>query len=235
MKYQIKSKFFTGYFFRNPLEVTEVFIEDFNNALKTEEKEKFIEVAKKMLARCERRAGLSTLGCGKYVDLPLAWTEAIILSQCKGEISEEAFEVLAISLDHAPVLPEQIPVLFFIAESVLYKLCYDAVEKPYLFSCEIKLSKLGFLVFLRLLLLYFFGCGNFSEENKSRLHTGLKALAACEICYQLYPNILFLVHFMLKAGETICETAVISESSIATQASSEEIQDKAFLDTVSHI
>ncbi|XP_044302091.1 transmembrane protein 232 [Varanus komodoensis] len=216
---------------KNPLEVTEVFIEDFNNALKTEEKEKFIEVAKKMLARCERRAGLSTLGCGKYVDLPLAWTEAIILSQCKGEISEEAFEVLAISLDHAPVLPEQIPVLFFIAESVLYKLCYDAVEKPYLFSCEIKLSKLGFLVFLRLLLLYFFGCGNFSEENKSRLHTGLKALAACEICYQLYPNILFLVHFMLKAGETICETAVISESSIATQASSEEIQDKAFLDT----
>ncbi|XP_061479775.1 transmembrane protein 232 [Rhineura floridana] len=214
----------------NPFELTEEFIGDFNYALKTERKEKFIELAKKMLARCKRRSGLSTLGSGKYVDLPVAWTEAVMLSQCKGEIHEEAVEILLISLDHAPIVPDHIPVLFFIAESILYKLCYDSVAKPYLFSCEIKLSKLGFLIFLRLLLLHFFGHQGFSEEHKSRLHVGLKALAASEVCYQLYPNILFMVHFMLKAGETICETAVLSESSLATDASLQETQDKVFPD-----
>ncbi|KAM6475427.1 transmembrane protein 232 isoform 2-T4 [Liasis olivaceus] len=186
-----------------------------------------------MLARCKRRLGLSVLGCGKYVNLPVAWTEAIILSQCKGEISEEALEILGISLDHAPVAPEHISVLFFMAEWILYKLCYDVAQKPCLFSCEIKLLKLGFLVFLRLLLLYFFGYQRFSGEHKSRLHTGLKALTACEICYHRYPNILFSVQFMLKAGEIICETAMVSESSLESQENLEEMEDKAVLDTTS--
>ncbi|KAJ7335710.1 hypothetical protein JRQ81_013651 [Phrynocephalus forsythii] len=126
---------------KNPLELTEEFIEDFNESLETEKKEALIELAKKMLARCKRRLGLSTLGCGKYVDLPLAWTEAIMLAQCKGNISEEALGVLIMSLDHAPVTADHIPVLFFLAESILYKLCHDVVQKPYLFSCEILLYK----------------------------------------------------------------------------------------------
>uniref|UniRef100_H9GC94 Transmembrane protein 232 n=1 Tax=Anolis carolinensis TaxID=28377 RepID=H9GC94_ANOCA len=209
---------------KNPLELTEEFIQDFNDSLKTEREEKYIELAKKMLARCKRRSGLTTLGCGKYVDLPLAWTEAIMLSQCKGEINEEALEILLISLDHAPVATDHIPILFFISESILYKLCYDAVKKPYLFSCEIKFSKLGFLVLLRLLLVHFFDCQNFSEEQKFRLHTGLKALAACEACYRHYPNILFMVNFMLKAGETICERVILSESSITPHEDLEEEQ-----------
>ncbi|XP_063151429.1 transmembrane protein 232 [Candoia aspera] len=218
---------------RNPLELTEEFIENFNRASETERKEAFIDMAKKMLARCKRRLGLSVLGCGSYVNLPVAWTETIMLSQCKGEISEEALEILGISLDHAPVAPEHISILFFVAECILYKLCYNVAQKPWLFSCEIKLSKLGFLVFLRLLLLYFFGYQGFSGEHKCRLHTGLKALTACEICYQLYPNILFMVQFMLKAGEIICGTAVVFESSLETQENLKEMEDKAVLDTIS--
>nr|XP_028604776.1 transmembrane protein 232 isoform X1 [Podarcis muralis]XP_028604777.1 transmembrane protein 232 isoform X1 [Podarcis muralis] len=215
----------------NPYELTEQFVEDFNYALQTESKEKFIELAKKMLARCKRRSGLNTLGIGKYVNLPVAWAEAILLLQCKGEIHEEAVEILLISLDHAPLVPDHIPVLFFLAESVLYRLCYDTVEKPHLFSCEIKLSKLGFLVFLRLLLFYFFGYQGFSEEHRSRLHVGLKALAASEVSYQPYPNILFMVHFMLKAGEVICETSVLSQTSLASDASLQEKPAKSFSDT----
>uniref|UniRef100_A0A8C3P6F9 Transmembrane protein 232 n=1 Tax=Chrysemys picta bellii TaxID=8478 RepID=A0A8C3P6F9_CHRPI len=94
-----------------------------------------------MLARCKRRSGLGTLGSGKHVDLPVAWTEAIILAQCKGEIQEEALDILLISLDHAPMNPEHVPVLFFIAESILYRICCDAAQKSYLYSSEIKLSK----------------------------------------------------------------------------------------------
>ncbi|KAJ6669717.1 hypothetical protein lerEdw1_000266 [Lerista edwardsae] len=215
---------------RNPFELTEDFIEEFNDTFSTERKDELIQLAKKMLAGCKRKSGLSTLGCGKHVDLPAAWTEAMMLSQCKGEIHEEALDILLSSLDHAPINPEHAPVLFFIAESVLHMLCYDAVQKPHLFLCEIKLSKIGFLAFLRLLLLHFFGYLEFSREQKSRLHIGLKALAACEICYKLYPNILFTVHFMLKAGEIICETVVLSESSLATEADLDETKYRAFPD-----
>ncbi|XP_053148099.1 transmembrane protein 232 isoform X6 [Hemicordylus capensis] len=125
----------------NPFELTEDFIERFNDAVKTGEEEEFIQLAKKILAGCKRRSGLSTLGCGKHVDIPTAWIEAMMLSHCKGEIHDEALDVLLISLDHAPISPDHVPVLFFIAESILYKLCYDAVQKPYLFLCEIKLCK----------------------------------------------------------------------------------------------
>ncbi|XP_060136148.1 transmembrane protein 232 isoform X2 [Zootoca vivipara] len=198
----------------NPFQLTEQFVEDFNFSLQTESKEKFIELAKKMVARCKRRSGLSTLGVGKYVDLPGAWAEAVLLSQCKGEIHEEAVEILLISLDHAPLVPDHIPVLFFVAESVLYRLCYEAVEKPSLFACEITLSK------------------GFSEEHRSRLHVGLKALAASEVSYQPYPNILFMVHFMLKAGEVICETTILSQTSLASDASLQEMPAKSFSDTL---
>ncbi|XP_070599039.1 transmembrane protein 232 isoform X2 [Erythrolamprus reginae] len=215
----------------NPFELTEEFVENFNKALETETKEAFIDLAKKMLIRCKRRLGLSVLGCGKYVNLPVGWTEAIMLSQCKGEISEEALEILGISLDHAPIAPEHISILFFVAEGILYKICYDAAQKPFLFSCEIKLLKLGFLVFLRLLLLVLFDYQRFSKEHRSRLYTGLKALAACEMCYQLYPNILFMVQFMLKAGEIICETTLVFESQLQSQENLEEMEEKAFHDT----
>lgn len=43
------------------------------------------------LSSNQRKSGLSTLGCGKHVDLPAAWTEAMMLSQCKGEIHEGMF------------------------------------------------------------------------------------------------------------------------------------------------
>lgn len=52
------------------------------------------------------------------------------------------------------------------------------------------------------------------------------------MCYQLYPNILFMVQFMLKAGEIICETAVVSESQLESQENLEEMEEKPLLDTV---
>uniref|UniRef100_A0A8C3HK23 Transmembrane protein 232 n=1 Tax=Chrysemys picta bellii TaxID=8478 RepID=A0A8C3HK23_CHRPI len=201
-----------GYIFRNPLEITEKFIQKFNDATNPQDKEDLLELAKKMLARCKRRSGLGTLGSGKHVDLPVAWTEAIILAQCKGEIQEEALDILLISLDHAPMNPEHVPVLFFIAESILYRICCDAAQKSYLYSSEIKLSKVGFLVFLRLLVFHLCGHLETSGEHTYRLHTDLKALSACEVCYHPYPNILSAVQFMLKAGETICGAVVFSDS-----------------------
>lgn len=41
-----------------------------------------------------------------------------------------------------------------------------------------------------------------------------------------------MVQFMLKAGEIICETAVVSESQLESQENLEEMKEKAFHDTV---
>lgn len=51
--YPIKLIFPWVYLSRNPFELTEEFIENFNNASETERKEAFIDLAKKMLVRCK--------------------------------------------------------------------------------------------------------------------------------------------------------------------------------------
>lgn len=61
------------------------------------------------------------------------------------------------------------------------------------------------------------------------------ALAACEIAYQLYPNISFAVNFMLKAGEAICETAVLSDPTLASDANLEDVQKETVQGTVGNI
>uniref|UniRef100_A0A8C3SS74 Transmembrane protein 232 n=1 Tax=Chelydra serpentina TaxID=8475 RepID=A0A8C3SS74_CHESE len=165
------------------------FIQKFNDATNPQDKEDLLELAKKMLARCKRRSGLGTLGSGKHVDLPVAWTEAIILAQCKGEIQEEALDILLISLDHAPMNPEHVPVLFFIAESILYRICCDAFLVGFFISVYV-------------------------EDNFHKIIFHAIALSACEVCYHPYPNILSAVHFMLKAGEIICGAVVFSDVSL---------------------
>ncbi|XP_039615351.1 transmembrane protein 232 isoform X2 [Polypterus senegalus] len=103
---------------RNPIEITEEFIQQFQNAKEGSEQIYYVDLAMKMLNRCKRRAGISTLGVGEHVDLPLAWTELLLLALCRGRIQQ--------------------------------------------------------------------------------------ALAGCEASYQHFPNILFVVQFILKTGKIIC-------------------------------
>ncbi|XP_076813085.1 transmembrane protein 232-like isoform X2 [Clavelina lepadiformis] len=124
----------------NPLEVSEQFVQKFNVA-GLKEKEILRDKAEKMLLRSKRRCGISTLGEGKHVDLPLAWSELAILAQCKGKIQEDCFDILYMSLNHAPLLEENIPTLFFLAESTLYWLRTDSMKQTYLRTSEVKLLK----------------------------------------------------------------------------------------------
>ncbi|XP_069082520.1 transmembrane protein 232 isoform X1 [Pleurodeles waltl] len=199
---------------RKPPEVTEEFINQFNAAKKPEEREHFLDLAEKFIIRSKRRAGYSCMGSGEYVDLPKAWTELILLAQCKGKIQEDALDVLLASLDHAPLEAEQCPVLFFLAESVLYRICCDAIQKPYLYSSEVKLSKLGSLTLLRLYWFHMSGQLSCPDDNKKRLYTYLQAIPACEETYQPYPNVLSALHLMLKAGEMVCGALVTRNSHI---------------------
>ncbi|XP_051850712.1 transmembrane protein 232 [Antechinus flavipes] len=189
---------------KKALLITKEFIKKFNDSENPEDKKHLEDQARKMLLRCKRRLGLSSLGMGNHVDLPAAWIEAIYLAQCKGEIQEEALNMLCTSLDHASLHCSHLSTLFFIAESVLYRICCDASQKSYLYSSEIKLIKIGFLTFLRLFVYHLYGNLEGFEPHLLRLQPYLFALYFCEDTYSKYPNILSIISFMKKTGEVIC-------------------------------
>lgn len=55
----------------------------------------------------------------------------------------DCLDVLCVSLNEAPLHEENIPTLFFLAESSLYWLHVDAMKQPYLRTTEIKLFKVN--------------------------------------------------------------------------------------------
>ncbi|KAM4808238.1 transmembrane protein 232 [Rhinophrynus dorsalis] len=202
-----------------PLEITEEFIKQFNNEEKPEAQERMLDAARKILHRCKRRSGLNSMGSGNHINLHGAWTELVLLTQCKGRIQDDALDILFVSMDHTTLNKDHIPLLFFIAESILYKICCDVVQKPYMSSTDVKLSKLGFLTFLRLYAFHVTGQLQPYEEQKERLSTYLEALKACEATYESYPNVLSSIHLMLKVGESVCSVKYPLETQIPLQVS----------------
>lgn len=188
---------------RNPLEVSEEFVQEYNNAKDFSEREKLEQTAEKMLERAKRRAGLKERGVGKHVNLPMAWTELAQLAQCRGKIQEECLDVLIISLDQSPLEKYHIPALFFLAETMLYWLRTDAVHQPYLRTGEIKLLKMGQLVFSRLFYHHMTGQLSGQKEFKNRLFTYLDGLLECQEAYSPYPNALLSLRFIITVGKII--------------------------------
>uniref|UniRef100_A0A8I5NH63 Transmembrane protein 232 n=1 Tax=Papio anubis TaxID=9555 RepID=A0A8I5NH63_PAPAN len=197
---------------RPTFSITKEFILRFNQTQNSKEKEELLELARKIILRCKRKLGLKTLGSGKHVHLPAAWIEVIYLAQCKGEIQDEALNMLYASLDHASFDYDQLPALFFVAESVLYRLCCDASLKTYLYSVEIKLVKIGYLVFLRLFIFFLHGHLESFKQHLLRLQPHLYALSFSGASYHKYPNIFSNVQFILKASEIIGKRELRSES-----------------------
>ncbi|XP_070089337.1 transmembrane protein 232 isoform X4 [Equus przewalskii] len=163
--------------------VTKEFIRRFNQTKNPKEKEEILEQARKNILRCKRKLGLGTLGAGRQVHLPTAWTEVVYLAQCKGEIQD-----------------------------VLYRLCCDAFLRTYLYSLEIKLAKIGYLVFLRLFIYFLHGHLESFKQHLLRLQPYLYALSFSGELYCNYPNIFSNVQFILKTMEIICKRGFISES-----------------------
>uniref|UniRef100_A0A2K5PA33 Transmembrane protein 232 n=1 Tax=Cebus imitator TaxID=2715852 RepID=A0A2K5PA33_CEBIM len=197
---------------RPTFSVTTEFILRFNQTQNSKEKKELLELARKIIIRCKRKLGLKTLGSGKHVHLPAAWTEVIYLAQCKGEIQDEALNMLYASLDHAPFDYDHLPALFFVAESVLYRLCCDASLQTYLYSVELKLAKIGYLVFLRLFIFFLHGHLECFKQHLLRLQPYLYALSFSGESYYKYPNIFSNVQFILKASEIIGKRELHSES-----------------------
>ncbi|XP_019479650.1 PREDICTED: transmembrane protein 232, partial [Hipposideros armiger] len=195
-----------------PFSITEEFILRFNHTKNPKEKEELLDLARKHILRCKRKLGLKTLGTGKHVNLPTAWTEVIYLAQCKGNVQDEALNMLYASVDHVSFDYDNLPALFFVAESVLYRLCCDAFLKTYLHSVEIKLSKICYLVFLRLFIYFLHGHLESFKQHLLRLQPYLYALSFSGESYYTYPNIFSNVQFVLKTMEIICKRELLSGS-----------------------
>lgn len=188
---------------RNPLEVTEEFVQLFNAAEDFEIKEKYEEKARKLLERSKRRCGVKNCGHGSHVNLPLAWTEMAQLAQCKGAIQEECLDALVVSLEVSPLEKYHIPALFFLAETMLYWLRTEAVLLPFLRTSEIKLLKMGQHVFERLFYHHMAGQLQGHAESKNRLFTYIDGLQSCQEAYNPYPNALLSLRFVMEVGKII--------------------------------
>ncbi|KAL8558461.1 hypothetical protein ACOMHN_052278 [Nucella lapillus] len=199
---------------RNPLEVREEFIQQFNNAETLDEKDRCEEMARKMLERAKRRAGVRNQGAGLHVNLPLAWTELAQIAQCKGHIQEECLDILITSLDISPLAKYHIPALFFLAETMLYWLRTDAVHQPYLRTGEIKLLRMGQLVFQRLFYHHMAGQLQGHSEFKNRLFTYTDGLGECQEAYNPYPNALLSIRFIIEVAKIILADAAVEPGEV---------------------
>ncbi|KAB0364950.1 hypothetical protein FD754_009106 [Muntiacus muntjak] len=197
---------------KSPFSITKEFILRFNQTKNPKEEEELLDIARKNIIKCKRKLGLRTLGMGRHVHLPSAWTEVVYLAQCRGEVQDEALNMLYASLDHASFDCDHLPALFFVAESVLYRLCCDAFRKAYLYSIEIQLAKIGYLVFLRLFIHFLHGHLENFKQHLLRLQPYLYALSCSKELYCKYPNISSNVQCILKIMEIICNRELPSES-----------------------
>ncbi|XP_071943362.1 uncharacterized protein [Antedon mediterranea] len=188
---------------RNPFELSEEFIRNFNDATDFEVKEELEEFAFKMLARAKRRVGLVDASRGSHVDLPKAWSELSMLAQCRGRVQEECLDVMIISLNQAPLSPNNINSLFYLGETTLYWLRTDAMDQPFLRIGEIKLLKMGQLVFSRLFFHHMAGHLHGYREYKDRLITYLEGFTEFEDAYYPYPSAHLALRYIAEVGAMI--------------------------------
>ena len=83
----------------------------------------------------------------------------------------DCLDILITSLDQGPLQKIHIAALFYLAETTLYWLRTEAVHQPYLRTGEIKLLRMGQLVFMRLFYHHMSGQLQHHSEFKNRLFT----------------------------------------------------------------
>lgn len=110
-------------------------------------------------------------------------------------------------MEYAHLSALQIPTLFFLAETVIYWIRTDTVNQPFLRAFEIKLLKVGQLIFQRI---YFYLA---EEDNQSQndlkehLAIYLQGFEDYENAYSPYPDALLYMRYITRVGEYITKDA----------------------------
>jgi len=201
----------------NPYLVSEEFVAKYNEN-SSNNKESMCERAQSMLIRAKRRCGINTNGEGRHVDLNHAWSELAVLAQCGGSIKEECFEILAASLNSAPLSQDHVETLFFLAESVMYWLQIHAIKNNFIRTSELKLAKVGELVFTRLLYYKYIGKLHGLIDQKKCLQTYMANLNEHANLYVTSPSILISIKLMTEIGNAIVSSESNDESSFKDES-----------------
>ncbi|XP_032239278.2 transmembrane protein 232 isoform X3 [Nematostella vectensis] len=186
-------------------EVSDDFVAKFNDS-NYDDQQTLLPTASKMLMRAKRRVGLSGRGEGNHVNIPKAWAELTLLAQINNRgIQEESLEVLIASVTQAPLSTSHIPSLFYLAKSVLHWLRKSGLNQPFLRTGELKLLKMGHLVFIRLYHAHQTNNLQGHEEDRVSLKQYLEGVSEQQYIYKSFPGALLALRFITEVGYLICK------------------------------
>ncbi|XP_078730904.1 transmembrane protein 232 isoform X2 [Lampetra fluviatilis] len=198
----------------DPLLVTEEFVHRFNSHQHSaQDRERLNNTAQAMLARCRRRAGIFTRGRGPHVNLPSAWLELSVLSQCSGHTGIEALQMLCTSAEQTELEPAVASPLLALAKWAVAHLLVDGARLQGLpvFAANTALSHLTLLrlcecVCLRLYCLKLTGA--IPENNAFEEY--MYGLVELEDAYSLVPCARLSVNIIVAAS--VAESNFLPES-----------------------
>ena len=116
-------------------------------------------------------------------------------------------------MEYAHLSALQIPTLFFLAETVIYWIRTDTVNQPFLRAFEIKLLKVGQLIFQRI---YFYltdedEASHSQADLKEHLAIYLQGFDDYENAYSPYPDALLYMRYIVRVGEYITKNFKVGE------------------------
>ncbi|XP_032824837.1 transmembrane protein 232 isoform X2 [Petromyzon marinus] len=166
-----------------------------------------------MLARCRRRAGIFMRGRGPHVNLPSAWLELSVLSQCSGPTGIEALQILCTSAEQTELKPTVASPLLALAKWAVAHLLADGARLQGLpvFAANTALSHLTLLrlcecVCLRLYCLKLTGAIPENNAFEEYMH----GLVELEDAYSLVPCARLSVNIIVAAS--VAESKFLPES-----------------------
>lgn len=123
--------------------------------------------------------------------------------QCNSPLQEQCMDLFIESLENARLSSYQIPTLFFLAETIIYWIRTDTVNQPFLRAFEIKLLKVGKMIFERIYIHFIDKSLNDQYDLIDHLSIYLQGFSEVKTAYSPYPDAFLYIGFMIKIGEIV--------------------------------
>lgn len=140
--------------------------------------------------------------------------------QCNSPIQEECMDLFIESLEYARLSSSHIPTLFFLAETIIYWIRTDTVNQPFLRAFEIKLLKVGKMIFERIYIHFIDKSLDDHYDLIDHLSIYLQGFSELKAAYSPYPDAFLYIEFMIKIGDIINDHLKNPKSESNTTAAS---------------
>ncbi|RNA39830.1 transmembrane protein -like, partial [Brachionus plicatilis] len=137
------------------------------------------------------------------LSIQLCWAELSQLMQCDSPFQEECMDLFIESLENAKLSSSQIPTLFFLAETIIYWIRTDTVNQPFLRAFEIKLLKVGKMIFERIYIHFMDKSLDDQHDLVDHLSIYLQGFSDLKAAYSPYPDAFLYIEFMIKIGDIV--------------------------------